>query len=299
MMPLHRAYGLFIASEIMLPELLPARQGSAIDVTITIGKIADGGLADGEQLGPFLWSSPGEFWLEVPGVARFLVRGGAEIVIEPAPGIDEDSVRVFLLGSAFGALLFQRGHLVLHGNAIRIGDGCMIAVGHSGAGKSTLAAGFHRRGYPVLADDVVPIDEDCRAIPGFPRIKLWHDVAEQLAIDTSGLRRIRPNTEKFNLPIREDFPEAPVPVKWIYVLSSEHQETMTIDPIAGLRRFMPLRNNTYRIRYLDGMALKPRHLELCGRLARQVRLARLARPRLGFTLEPMIDAILADIESAR
>jgi hypothetical protein len=296
----YRAYGLSITSEIALPELLAGGTGEAgADVTITLGAVDPDGLADGERLGPFLWSSTREFWLQVPGVARFLVRDGREIVIDAEPGVDEDSVRVFLLGSAFGALLFQRGLLVLHGNAVRIDDGCMICVGHSGAGKSTLAAGFHRRGFDVLADDVVPIDGQCRAIPGFPRIKLWRDVADRLEIDTTALRRIRPNTEKFNLPIAEGFSELPVPVKWIYILSDDHIEDVTIDPILGMAKFPPLRQNTYRMRYLDGMALKPRHLDLCGQLARQVRLARVARPRAGFTLDLMIDRILADIRGGQ
>jgi hypothetical protein len=295
-----RAYGLSIDSEIVLPELLPGSVGGTpADVSIRVGEVGADGLADGEQLGPFLWSSPREFWLHVPGVARFLVRDGHEIVIDPEPGVDEDSIRVFLLGSALGALLFQRGLLVLHGNAVRIDDGCMICVGHSGAGKSTLAAGFHRRGFDVLADDVVPIDDKCRAVPGFPRIKLWRDVADRLEIDTGALRRIRPNTEKFNLPIAEGFSEAPIAVKWIYILSDDHSDEVTIDPIKGMAKFLPLRHNTYRVRYLDGMALRPMHLDLCGQLARTARLARVSRPRVGFTLEPMIDRILADIRGGQ
>ena len=295
-MNFYTAYDLTIGSELPLPELTPFDTvGSTPDIIISFGKVGNDGLTNGQQLGPFLWATPDSLWLKVPHVARFLVTNGRAITIEPEPGIDEDSIRVFLLGSAFGALLFQRGHLVLHGNAIRIGDACMVCVGHSGAGKSTLAAGFMRRGYQVLADDVVPVDAQCRALPGFPRIKLWQDVAGKLSIDTQGLRRIRPNLEKFNFPVETMSGKEALPIRWIYILGSDHIEKMSIEPIQGMHRFQPLHNNTYRIRFLNGMALKPEHLKLCGQLASRIRLARVTRPRIGFNLEQLMDAILVDI----
>ena len=154
----------------------------------------------GRQLGPYLWTTNDQLWLHVPEVARYLVSRGESVVVDPDGDPDEDSLRVFLLGSALGALLFQRGYLVLHGNAVRVRDQCLICVGPSGAGKSTLAAEFMRRGHEVLADDVVPVAADCRILPGFPRIKLWQDAADRLAIETAGLRRIRPQLEKYQLP---------------------------------------------------------------------------------------------------
>ncbi len=294
----YTAYNLSIDSEIDLPELLPVEAGNAesADVKIHFGPLAPGGLADGQQLGPFLWAAPESLWLQVPQVARFLVSNGNDICIDPEPGIDEDSIRVFLLGSAFGALLLQRGHLVLHGNAIRIGDQCMVCVGRSGAGKSTLAAGFLQRGYEILADDVVPVDSDCRAVPGFPRIKLWQDVADHLNIDTAGLRRIRPNLEKFNYPIALAADTPPLPIRWVYILGSNNVfQEFRIEPIQGLHRFQPLRNNTYRVRFLDGMELKPEHMKLCGQLAGKIHLARVTRFNKGFMLERLIDCLLADI----
>lgn len=294
----YTAYNLSINSDIDLPELFPVHTSGSetVDVKIHFGPVTPGGLADGQQLGPFLWAAPESLWLQVPQVARFLVSNGNDIRIDPEPGIDEDSIRVFLLGSAFGALLLQRGHLVLHGNAIRIGDQCMVCVGRSGAGKSTLAAGFLQRGYTVLADDVVPVDNDCRAVPGFPRIKLWQDVAERLNIDTTGLRRIRPNLEKFNYPVALAADIPPLPIRWIYILSRNTVfDEVRIESIQGLQRFQPLRDNTYRVRLLDGMGLKPEHMKLCGQLAGRIRLARIARPDNRFMLDRLIDRLLADI----
>lgn len=293
----YTAYGLTIQSVLSLPELLTLDStiDSPADVQIRLGSVDRYVLNDGRQLGPFLWASQEALSLEVASVARFLIRNGREIVIEPAPGIDDDSVRVFLLGSAFGALLFQRGLLVLHGNAIRIGDQCMVCVGDSGAGKSTLAAGFMQRGYEILADDVVPVDGECRALPGFPRIKLWQDTADHLQIDTIALRRIRPELEKFNYPLFHQFANEALPVRWVYILGSHRHPETLFEPARGMQRFQPLHDNTYRVRFLDGMALKGNHLQLCGRLAGRIHLARVTRPEQGFELDSLIDRILADI----
>jgi hypothetical protein len=180
----YSAYLLSIDSEIALPELSVDSAGSeeAPDVIIRLGDVNPDGLPEGLQLGPCLWVGRDRLWYHVPNVARFLVQDGNSIRIDPEPGADDDSLRLFLLGSALGALLMQRGYLVLHGNAIRVGNQCLVCVGDPGAGKSTLAAGFMQRGYAVLADDVVPVDEGCRALPGFPRIKLWQDAVDKLGI---------------------------------------------------------------------------------------------------------------------
>lgn len=289
------AYNLTIESELALPELLPSLDNGLADVRVKIGPVASEGLSDGKQLGPFLWTAPATLWLHVPHIARFLVTGGKEIVIDPEPGIDEDSIRVFLLGSAIGALLFQRGLLILHGNAIRIGDRCMVCVGHSGIGKSTLAAGFMQRGYQILADDVVPVDHRCHAFPGFPRIKLWQDVADKLKIDTANLKRIRPGIEKFNYPLGGQFKNQSVPVRWVYILNEGHVESIQVELITGMDRFLPLRNNTYRLSYLHGLGLESEHLKLCGQLSGQIRLSRVTRPEQKFELDTLLDRLLADM----
>ncbi len=293
------AYDLVIQSELNLPEL-PVRadglEADAIDVQVQFGSIDVDRLQGGEQMSPTLWVARQQLWMRIPEVGQFLISNGQTILIDPVPGVDEDSIRLFLLGSAFGALLFQRGLLVMHGNAIQIKDQCLICVGRSGAGKSTTAAGFMQRGYSVLADDVVPINGACQALPGFPRIKLWKDAAEQLSVGTDALRRIRPTLEKFNLPLERAFSLQKLPVRWIYILDpTDEVSEITITPIQGMNRWKPLQNNTYRSHYLKGIRLQAEHLQLCGLLASRIHLARVRRPTAGFELEALVDAILKDV----
>ncbi|MBC9250144.1 hypothetical protein A9179_07645 [Pseudomonas alcaligenes] len=296
----YQAYALTIHSELALPELLgtdPSMSPAMCDVLIRFGRaaapVAEGPL---EQLSAFAWARPGLLKLDVPGIASFLVCGGCEITVEPAVGSDEASIRAFLLGSALGALLMQRGLLVMHGNAIRIGDRCMLCVGHSGAGKSTLAAAFTQRGYALLADDVIPIDGKGCALPGVPRVKLWPDSAAQLGLDVTRLDAIRPGVNKFTLPVHQSMTDLPLPVGWIYVLTAG--ETPSLSAVRGMRRFELLQGYGYRPRFVAGLGLQKEQLLSCSRLANQAQMSELVRKRDHFDLNGLVDSLLADMQEA-
>jgi hypothetical protein len=294
----YSCFGLTMASAIELPELEDGGGASGSgepDVRISYGSVLADGLSAGRQIGPFLWVDGDRLWLRVPDVARYCVSGGSSIVVAPEAGADDDSVRAFLLSSGFAALLYQRRLLVLHGNAVAIGDRCLVCVGPSGSGKSTLAAALMKRGHRILADDVVPVDADGRVLPGLPRIKLWEDTAARLDIETAGLRLVRPALRKYNLPVGRRSAAGPLPVRWVYVLGTHASPETRFEALTGLERFRPLRENTFRVRYMEGMALDADHLRLCGALAGRVHLARLLRPQHGFDVEDLVDRILDDI----
>lgn len=292
----YTAYELSIQSEFVLPELDRCDDCREPDVHVSLGTVDTASIPEEFRQGPVTWISKDFVCFEVPGVARFRIDDGRHIVIDPLPGGDECSIRTFLLGSAFGALLCQQGFLVLHGNAIRIGDECLVCVGCAGAGKSTLAAGFMRRGFQVLADDVVPVNAEAEALPGFPRIKLWQDVADKLDIDTSTLARIRPGIEKFSFPIQTRLGRQRLPVRWIYVLGIDNRlEDTSIESVAGMDRFIELRNHTYRSLYVQRMGRKREHLRMCEKLVERAYLARVWRPRDRFVVDRLVDRLLEDV----
>jgi hypothetical protein len=286
-------YGLVLESELELPEAITARPGARPQAWVRLGDVAPEGLAGAEQLGPFAWSNAGALWLSVPGVARFLVSGGREIVVDPQPGVDEDTVRLFLLASPLAALLYQRGTFALHGNAIRLGDGCLVCVGASGAGKSTLAAEFMRRGHAILADDIVPLDGDC-VLPGTPRLKLLPDAAKRLEISTDGLRPIRPSLTKLNFELGTAFSNEPAPLRWVYVIGRRGRQ-LEIRTLRGLECLAPLRAHTYRYRFVKGMDLLPEHLKMCGRVAAAARVSVLTLPTAPISPGAVVDSLLTDV----
>lgn len=289
------AFGLKIESALELPEL--GDQLNFVgdpDVTILMGKVTRFSRGKGAYRIRSDWRDEGDFRFRSDDGTHYSVRDGRQIIVMVEPGAPPEMVRLYLLGSVFGALLLQRGYLVLHGNAIRIGNACLVCVGASGAGKSTLAAALLKRGFDVLADDVVAINGGGCAVPSFPRVKLWQDAADQLSYSTSGLARIAPDMDKYNVPIAHHDPDLRIPIRWVYLLSSENVDAVRIERIVGMRRFQMLRDNTYRGEYLHG-EMEAGHLQQCGRLASQVCLRKLVRPRNGVPLDLLVDRLLEDI----
>jgi hypothetical protein len=293
----YHAFQLNIQSAIKLPELLSYANNSNIesDVIIQFGSVSKTGLSEAVTKGVFYQSNSNELWLDVPNVARYLISDGNRINIDPYEHADEDSIRVFLLGSGMGALLMQRDLFLLHANAIKIGDACVSFSGNSGAGKSTLSAAFMHRGYSVLADDVCAINPAGHVMPSFPQVKLWADSSQKLEIKTDTLKRIRPNIEKFAVPLEQQFYAENLPLKVLYILNSHNQDTFEFEMIEGMHKMLPLKNNTYRHQYLKGLGKTKKHLKHVGSLASQFDVVRITRPKTGFQLDKLVDLIQADL----
>jgi hypothetical protein len=269
-----RGYSLFelvVESEIELPELVPAEAGGPFDVEIRRGAVA---AVEGET--PGFNIVPGGTLLSVPDVGRFAIREGREIVVEAADGASERNQRLYLLGSAMGALLHQRGLLPLHANAIVLGGRAVAFCGHSGAGKSTIAAWFHDRGDPVLADDVCairPADGRILALPGVPRLRLWRDALEKGGRSTGDYGRSFESLDKWDVPTRPgDRPPTPVPLDRIYLLArgAGASDGPSVRRLSGIDAVNALVANTYRGRYVRLAGLTASHLAICLAVARSV-----------------------------
>ena len=116
-------YHLAVESEIDFPEFPKASEDGAADVVISLGSVPDH-LEDPIATGVLYEASAEEFLLRVPDVAAYYVNS-EKIIVEPA-GAPIDEVRVFLLGSAMGALLHLRGMLVLHAAAFATPQGAVL-----------------------------------------------------------------------------------------------------------------------------------------------------------------------------
>jgi hypothetical protein len=294
----YQVFGLKIRSAVPLPELIADDGDGAPDAEIVYGSVpAD--LPEASLVKARLQAAAGALLLRIEGVARYLVTGGTRIVVEPEAQAHEEDVRLFLLGSALGALLHQRHDLVLHGSAIGIGGCCAVFLGRSGAGKSTLALAFRQRGHPILTDDlsVVRAGGDGRLAvqPGYPQAKLWLDSLASVNIAGEELRRIRRSMDKRALPLDVSFFRSALPVERIYILRSAEHDDIRIEPVSGSRRFAALRQHTYRFRYLAGSGSRAEHFQSALQLAQQVRISYVTRPRELARLAELVDRIEADL----
>jgi hypothetical protein len=263
--PFHyRLFGLNVESELELPELSPVEPSDEPDVRIGI-----------TAAGPH----PGTL-VAIDDVAKFYVEGGLHIRIVPEPAVPDRNVRLFLLGSAMGMLLHQRGLLPLHANAIEIDGKAVAFMGPSGAGKSTLAAWFHDRGYRVIADDVCVVDFTVDGHPtvfdGLPRLRLWRDALEDSGRRPEHFARSYSGDasyDKYDVPLRT-IGGGPRTLAATYVL--ERGEPAVIR-LPGLESVESVFANTYRGHFLDHTGGHDLHMRACVKLVQSVPVFRWTR----------------------
>lgn len=216
----YRVSGLTVASELALPGLIGSvLRESEPDIRIRRGAVPDA-IEGVTHSGPN-WQMAGDrFLLRIPNVMRMLLIGGHEMLFEPDRGAAIDDGAIFLSGSGIGILMQQRGRVVLHASAIKVGDSAVVFCGPSGAGKSTLAAALGQLGYPLVADDFCCLNMNGAVAwlePDGRQHKLWGRAIE--ALDVSGRRRdpIRASLQKYFVTSL-DAVDHPVPVGMIYEL---------------------------------------------------------------------------------
>lgn len=286
----YRAYGLTISSALEIPEFSPGN-GDPPSVTIRTGAVAD--TRNRKMVaGAYYQAAPDRYLLSVPGVARFLVREGREVVVERAG--PEERIRPFLFGSLFGVLLRQRGVLPLHASAIAVPRGAVIFAGPPGLGKSTLAAEFWRRGYRILADDVCAITPGPlglpQAWPGYPGLNLHHDAAESVATGTGRFDPECRDGQKRRLILR-GFSQDPVPVFTVYALHRAPEcDQPRLTPLKGFQKLEQIAANTHGRR----VPVNGGYLEQVRALAAQARVVRVVRPQALSRLGELADRLEDD-----
>jgi hypothetical protein len=268
--------GLHLRSELPLPELAPAAipDGATPMVEIRLGD-AGTALPHPHQVGPAYQAAANDYLLNVQGVGRYRVRHGREVIVEPAASSSAQDLRLFLLGTALGALCHQRRLVPLHASAIVADGRCIAFAGRSRAGKSTLAAHFSGRGYPILADDVcvlsVAAEGPPMAWPGVPRIKLWRDALKALGRDPHDLATVRDGLEKYDVPLDGLAGGTALPLARLYILREARLPAQeTIERLTGAAAFDEFLNHTYRHRLLAPMGCAASHFEQCAALVKHV-----------------------------
>ncbi len=267
--PIYHTFGMNIDSAI--PFLDMPQMAGTPDVVIRYGQVPEE-IPNAKIKGVRYQAGPGEFLLKVDNVAKYYVSNGSSILVEKEPKAADEEVLLFLMGSAMGALLYQRKILPLHSGAIEVDREAVLFMGRSSIGKSTLAAGFQKRGYQLLADDVCAVTADgkegAKVIPGFPQLKLWDDALKKLGTKKTGLRRVRLDHDfkKYFVAFDHACP-SPRPVRSVFVLNDTNTDRFEVQELKGMDRIEPIINHTYRIRFLEGIGGKKSHFQQCSRLA--------------------------------
>ena len=286
------AYGLVLNSTLALPEL-PVSEGVG-EVTIQLGNICS--LAQKAVNGERNLKVTSEgIHLFYEGVGRFLVRKGYEIIVNPAPRVEESIVRLSILGPALGVLLHQRGRLILHGSAVVMNGGAVAFLGEEGSGKSTLAAAMYVNGHGIVADDIVTLQIEngrSKIFPGTPQLKLSPEIAVFLGDFINTQQILYPNLEIRSYLANKGFSALPLYLRQIYVLGES--EDKKIEPLIPQEALVELIRHSYCAKLIsNGEA--PSHLNQCTTLVNHIPIFRLNIPRSISSLPDVVRMVEKDL----
>jgi len=236
---------------------------------------------------------------------EFLVdRAGTQIWAEWPESLTLEDATTYLLGPIMGFVMLLRGVVCLHASAVAIVSDAIALLGPAGAGKSTTAAAFAERGFSVLAEDVVTLDDRGDRFmvrPGYPCIRLWPSAVRALYGTESQLPRLTPNWDKCYLDLTgrpEQFQQQPLPLAGIYLLGERRDDCDApfVEPLDRAEGLMSLVANTYATKLMD-KEMRAREFELLTRVLGSIPLRRVTPHVDPARIPELCESILADFES--
>lgn len=296
---LYKAFGSTILSDINLPELSQLSRHIQYDIIIEQTDLTN------------LWDELMCFkknnfvvkdnfvMFKVRDTGIFLVENGQKISFSPLPYADENKIRLYILGTCFGALLLQRKTLPLHGSAVAIEGRAYAIIGERGAGKSTLASALITKGYFLLSDDIIPISLNKDNIPiviaSYPQQKLWEQSLTAFGMDTAKFNPLFERETKYAVPVVDQFQANPLKLGGVFELIKSDTENVILNKVQGLERFPLLYKHTFRSFLIPKLGLSEWHFQYNTRFVNKVNIYQLRRPESRFTALDLADVILNTI----
>ncbi len=317
-----RAYGLRLGANRIIPGLTPSPAESRVDVHIQLGsKPAGVPEAFPNALGPrtnqdideygrpeaISWPPNGGhgFRLRYDDGSVFIVdeRGTRIWAVWPKSLTLEDTA-VYLLGPVLALALRLRGITCLHASAFSVDGRAVALVGPSGAGKSTIAAAFAGRGFAVLSDDMLALEDqhdNFIAHPGYPRLRLWPDAVGILYGAPAALPRLTPNWDKRYLDLQSNgcrFERQPLSLSAIYLLDERRDDPTApfVESLTASAGLLNLLANSRGDFHPDRQSHR-REFDMLGRVVQRVSVRRVVARTRPHSLARLCDVILDDLQS--
>ncbi|PTS72442.1 hypothetical protein DBR17_19695 [Sphingomonas sp. HMWF008] len=254
-----------VASEIELAGSLPlAASSQSHDVVMRMGEVPQT-LSNATISRPG-WDADGDdFLVRAPGIGRFLLKRGEEVVFELEPGVPAQAGAAYLQGTVMGALLHQRGGIVLHASGIEADGGAILFAGASGEGKSTLVAALSTRGYPVVCDDVshVSFDREGRPLVSSDarRLKLTDESIHATGLEMGRRKAVLANTDKSYVKPAKHWTGYDLPLRAVYLLRSAAVNEAVVARLPSALALNALRGNAHRPKIVLHTGQLPRYFE--------------------------------------
>jgi hypothetical protein len=215
-------------------------------------------------------------------------------------------VEIHLLGWILSIWLELHHIPTIHASAVVTKHGAIGFISTNKGGKSALAAAFVKEGYPLLTDDVLPLEEQKDAIffgrPGYPQMRMWPDEAVYFLGRYQDLGIIHPQYSKCRVPVGPPgfgtFMGDKQQLKALYIPERQSENTdIVIEPISPKTALIELIRNSFSARIVEALGLEVQRMHFFAGLVLHVPVRRLIYPS-GFQFLPVVrEALERDVES--
>ena len=265
----YKAFGLAIESCSPIAQL-PAIEPTEPDVRIVWSDFSHLSKADRAYTNP-----TGNFILGYDNCYH-RITGGNLIEVQRLEDFKEAQLGVYLMGSCMGAILTQRGFMLLHGSCVTNGERAILITGDSGAGKSTIAAEFLKQGWQLVTDDVTCIFEQDGSFmvrSSYPSQKLWQDALDRYGKTETDIHSLYfdHDREKFGVNVARSFFDGVCPLSMVVRLIPADR-SCSVTPMEGITKVDQLLRNTYRLKMIQPKD-QQRHFQRCVTLSTRIPMA--------------------------
>ena len=262
----YRISGTAFHSSVLLPELLLDPHGIP-EFTFQLFEESPAFLTSPSWLNHW-YLNDGSIWLSVakiedgyllrfPAYADFLVsRDGRNINCMLRQGCPHETMRHLLLNQIVPIVLSQLGKLALHASACATPRGVVAFMGLTGMGKSTLAASFGLKGFVVLTDDCLLVQEQgdhVMSVPSYGGLRLWPESVSALFEEEPIQQSMAHYTDKKRVLFDQDLGVGSLSLRAVYVLAlPENDETgVTISPLSAREGLFEIVKHTFQLDVTD------------------------------------------------
>jgi hypothetical protein len=301
--PLHnyKVFGFPIVSEIQLPALVsePLNDSNKNPVRVRLGVVSDTLIEHPKKQTSWFQFDEQQFVYHLPGILKFSVSHGSEIVLEPLHD-DMGHVLLFFYSNALAAALFQRGITPFHVSGVVDQSGKVwLFAAPSRTGKSTTALKLKEHGFELFTDDTAlleVVDGKPMAIASYPMVRIWSETLEsQKVFDTARAYQMRPDIEKYGIHFHDEFQQDPVEIGGIVFLNNKTDD-LRMEKLSALDAFLLLRQNVYRTNWVAEMGLEKGLYTQISKVVSMVPCYQAYRPKNEDSFDTFADLIVETIE---
>lgn len=220
-------------------------------------------------------------------------------------GVPNELLEIHFLGTVLAFWLERHGIRALHASAVSFHGDAVAFLSSNHGGKSGLAASLMSLGYPLLTDDILPVENAPGTFlgrPGYPTMRMWPDEVEFFLGGYEHLPLVHPDFSKRRIFVGPDafgtFCEEPQPLALIYLPerrpAGDPDGSVKIIPVSPRDGVIELIRHSFSAHLAEAAGLAAQRLDFFARMAGQVPMRRLVYPSGFEHLERVRDAVLKD-----